>query len=361
MKSGLTKPALAVLRRRLLAWYDRHGRALPWRNDTVAPYATLVSESMLQQTQVATVIPYYLRFLERFPTLASLAAANIDDVLPYWDGLGYYRRCHHLHAAAGRVVRDHDGRMPGTVESLMTLPGVGRYTAGAIASIAFRVPAPAVDGNAARVLARLEGSAPADRPARPTEQLWALAADWVSRSRPGDFNQALMELGATVCTPRAPRCPTCPLRTHCAFAAGTNAPTPARRHRPRLQIMALVTVAVQHHGCLLYHRRPSQGLWSGLWEWPTDALDRDATAARVARGIVRELAPDGASRSRPIGVLAHVLTHRRITIHAFRVALRQVFAIPPGYRWLSPGEESAVAMSSAQRRLLALLREKIDN
>ena len=211
---------MKAVRRALLAWYRANRRELPWRA-TRDPYAIWVSEAMLQQTRVETAIPYYERFLERFPDVAALASADLDDVLGAWAGLGYYSRARNLHAAARLVAERHGGEVPDDVEQLRALPGVGRYTAGAIASIAFDRPEPVVDGNAARVLTRLHDIREDVRSARVARRLWEESAALVRGPQPGLLNQALMELGARVCTPRAPRCPTCPLLRHCAaYRAG---------------------------------------------------------------------------------------------------------------------------------------------
>jgi A/G-specific adenine glycosylase len=210
-------PAGKRLRAALLAWFDRNRRELPWRR-TRDPYAIWLSEVMLQQTQVATVIPYWERFLARFPTVTALAEAPLDEVLSLWSGLGYYSRARNLHRAANEVVARHGGALPASHAALLALPGFGRYTAGAVASIAFGLPEPLVDGNVARVFSRacaIEG-APGDRERE--KKLWAEAARWVQGERPGELNQALMELGATVCTARSPRCGLCPL-TVCAWRA----------------------------------------------------------------------------------------------------------------------------------------------
>jgi A/G-specific adenine glycosylase len=209
MRSADRRPAF---RRRLLGWYTRHARTLPWRGAR-SPYAVLVSEIMLQQTQVARVLEYYPRFLERYPTVEDLAAASDDAVRESWEGLGYYARARNLHATARRVVADHGGVLPRAPEALRQLPGIGRYTAGAVASLAFGARVPAVDTNAARVLARVFGLR--GHAAR-TRRVWALAAALVAPGRPEDLNQALMDLGATVCVARRPRCPACPVRRVCA-------------------------------------------------------------------------------------------------------------------------------------------------
>ena len=204
-----------AFRRRLLAWYTRHARTLPWRG-AQSPYAVLVSEIMLQQTQVARVVDYYPRFLARYPTLEDLAAAADDAVRESWAGLGYYARARNLHATARRVVTEHDGVLPRAPEALRQLPGIGRYTAGAVASLAFGARVPAVDTNATRVLARVFGLRAGRSRARRT---WAIAATLVAPGRPEDVNQGLMDLGATVCIARRPRCRACPVRSVCAYSA----------------------------------------------------------------------------------------------------------------------------------------------
>src|SRR5438094_2665691 len=211
-------PAGALpFRRRLLAWYARHRRRLPWRG-VRDPYAVLVSEIMLQQTQVARVLEFYPRFLARYPTLEDLAAASDDAVRESWDGLGYYARARNLHAAARHVMAELGGRLPGSETALRQLPGIGRYTAGAVASLAFGADVPAVDTNASRVLARVFGVRGRRKTARRERRLWDIATGLVPRGRSADWNQALMDLGARYCTARAPRCPRCPVRASCATA-----------------------------------------------------------------------------------------------------------------------------------------------
>src|SRR5437870_7710977 len=214
-KPPLLPPACHPFRRRLLAWYARHRRRLPWRG-VRDPYAVLVSEIMLQQTQVARVLEFYPRFIARYPTLEDLAAAPADAVRESWDGLGYYARARNLHAAARAVVKKLGGRLPRRAEELRALPGIGRYTADAVASLAFGADVPAVDTNAARVLARVFGMRRRPKSARRERRVWALAAALVPRGRSADWNQALMDLGATYCVARRPRCGVCPARRHCA-------------------------------------------------------------------------------------------------------------------------------------------------
>src|SRR5688572_12350954 len=253
----------AAIRRALLRWYDDNRRDLPWRRDR-DPYRVWVSEVMLQQTRVGTVAPYYERWLNLFPSVRALADAPDEEVLAAWAGLGYYRRARALHQAA-RVVRDrYAGQLPEGDEELRALPGVGAYTAGAIASIAFGRAAPAVDVNARRVLSRLFDL---ERP-RPTT-LERIATALVAPERPGEFNQALMELGATVCTPRSPACGACPLVRWClARERGTVAHRPARRPHARVPAYRIGTAVIVRRSRVLLARRPVEGLLGGMWEFP---------------------------------------------------------------------------------------------
>lgn len=298
------------IRRKLLRWYDRNGRQMPWRvrGGLGNPYHVLVSEAMLQQTQVATVRDYFLRFITAFPTLADLAAAGEQSVLRLWQGLGYYRRARHLHQAARTIVADHGGVIPGDVKTLLTLPGIGPYTAGAIASIAFGIRTPILDGNVARVLARCFGiEEPVDAPAT-RKQLWALAEELTSPTRPGDFNQAMMDLGATICTPRRPQCDACPIAAQCVARATDRAemlPVMLPRRAPKVVTHRIV--AIERRGRFLFQQRPATGLWANLWQLPT---------MEDANGALNEwiehttgLAIDDAAR---IDAFRHQTTHRTI-------------------------------------------------
>lgn len=328
-----------ALRRDLLAFYDARARDLPWRR-TDDPYAIWVSEIMLQQTRVETVIPYFERWMERFPDVAALAAADEGDVLKAWEGLGYYRRARNLHRAAARVREGPDGALPTTARELRRLPGVGAYTAGAVASIAFGEAVPAVDGNVRRVLARLfDLAAPAAR------ELESLAGALVDDRRPGDFNQALMELGATVCTPRSPSCPGCPVRAHClARRRGTVAERPVatpRRPVPR-EVCDVVVVRAAPSGLLLMRRRPDEGLLAGLWEFPD--------AAAVEGEL--EVPLDGHV---PLDPVEHAFSHLRVTYRPVVVTLddatRPSVAAP--YRWVDEGDRAELALPVAMQRILA--------
>ncbi|MEM1355698.1 MAG: A/G-specific adenine glycosylase [Planctomycetota bacterium] len=272
-------PSLAAeqaraIRRKLLAWYRKDHRQLPWRAEppqTPNPYHVLVSEAMLQQTQVATVVGYFERFIAALPTIHALANADEQQVLRLWQGLGYYRRARNLHAAAGMIVSEFDGRVPCDVESLLRLPGVGRYTAGAIASIAYDRPTPIVDGNVERVLARLMHlREPVDKPAV-KKHLWSLAEQLVpARSGAGDLNQSMMELGATVCTPKLPRCFVCPLRRDCRGVQETDPQTlPIKPPKRKPVAVTHVVFAIERGGKYLLEQRPATGLWANMWQLPT--------------------------------------------------------------------------------------------
>ena len=308
----------AGMRRALLAWYQGHARTLPWR-DHPTPYRVWVAETMLQQTRTDTVRPYFARFVARFPDVHSLARASEDAVLAAWAGLGYYRRARHLHAAAQRIVRDHGGTLPADPAVLQRLPGIGRYTAGAIASIAHGQPVPVLDGNVVRVLCRLDDVAgdPTRAPVRRT--LWDRAAGLVPADAPGAFNQALMELGATVCTPRRPRCDDCPVRPWCTAAArGTVAERPVRAPRRRAPVVRLLAAVVRcpRRGLLLV-RRPARGILAGLWDVPAVPWTDDAppTPRDVATLAARRCGLPGQPEG-PCRTVRHVLTHRTLAVTA---------------------------------------------
>jgi A/G-specific adenine glycosylase len=315
-------PDPADVRRRLLKWYARSARELPWRvppggDDRPEPYHVLVSEAMLQQTQVATVIPYYHRFLAALPTVDELAAADEQQVLQLWQGLGYYRRARNLHAAAKAIVTQHDGRVPDTVERLLSLPGVGRYTAGAIASIAFGRRAPILDGNAIRVLSRVWAVAdPVDQPAT-QRRLWSLAEQLADTPRPGDLNQAVMELGATVCGPKSPGCLTCPLRDVCeAQRRGIAESLPIKAPRkPPTRVVHRV-LAVWRGGKWLVQQRPGRGLWAKMWQFPTAELAADVAGGEAAKPQQWAVEALGLEVATPtlLGHFEQVTTHRLVRV-----------------------------------------------
>lgn len=339
------------LRAALLAWYDAHARDLPWRRGAT-PYGTLVSEVMLQQTRVETVVPYYERWLARFPDVGALARAHEDDVLRAWEGLGYYSRARNLHRTA-RVVRErYSGELPDDYASLRELPGIGDYTAGAVASIAFGRREPAVDGNAKRVLARVF-----DLEMPSAVDLRKRAAALIDPDRPGDFNQALMELGATVCTARSPACKNCPVGQHClARARGTSRLRPAPRGRatvPAFDLLTVVVMASDH--TLLLRRRPQRGLLAGLWEFPSTPLLATPDPEEQARRLVRQLTSLDPLALAPAALapVAHVFSHRRERYHPYllRAHAAPPALIAPDCKWVERKELRQYPMPRAQRRV----------
>lgn len=337
----------------LLRWYRRHRRELPWRQ-TRDPYAIWVAETMLQQTRSETVLRYYPRFLRRFPNVSTLAQAPESAVLAAWSGLGYYARARHLRLAARQIVARHGGELPGDPQALRSLPGIGRYTAGAVASIAFGIPTPVLDGNVARVFARhFKVRGPIRRPAV-AATLWQIAEDLVDRSSPGDWNQALMELGARLCTPRAPACARCPLRPSCAaYHTGWVArlPDPPSRRSPRRVRRACLVL--EGDGRVLMIRHDRGPLLRGLWEFPTAEPRRGEALEAAAQ---RELARLGVRcRALREGVrILHTITNRRIETFVFHARLdRRVRERRPGARWFRHRELDGIPLSSVGLRIAA--------
>ncbi len=325
----------------LCDWFAEHKRDLPWRRRRTG-YRALVAEAMLQQTQVSRVVTRFEKFIERFPTVRALADADEQDVLAMWQGLGYYRRAQHLHSAARMITAQFGGRVPPTVKRLQKLPGVGRYSAAAITSIVYGKPNAMVDGNVRRVLARWE----ARTGATGDEWAWDRSAELIeSASEPGTFNEALMELGALICTPKAPQCERCPVARHCK-AFGRNAqnriPSPKRAARQRAEHHHAVVIV--RGGKVLLERRTSDGMWSQMWQTPTiestkplsDEIVHAALSVRVDQLTNR-------------GRFAHHTTHRRITFHVYTACSRARRGV-----WRCPESISDLPMSNAQRRVFAV-------
>jgi len=345
------------VRRALLAWFARHKRDLPWRR-TRDPYAIWLSETMLQQTRVETVIPYYERFLARFPTVLALADAPPDDVTRLWSGLGYYSRARNLHAAAREIVRGHGGELPRDASALRELPGVGRYTAGAVASIAFDRPAPIVDGNVARVLARLLDLRDDVRSPPVQRRLWDEAAALAQGPKPGDLNQALMELGALVCTPRAPKCLLCPLREMCrGLAAGDPEALPLKKKARAPRAIEGAAAIVTRARSLLAVRRPPHGLLGGLWDLPGgDLAPREPAQAALERALRERLGLALAGIVK-LGEVQHLFTHRTLRLHVFRAEAKPGRVARSHYdahRWLSAAAFQRLGASALARKALAL-------
>lgn len=350
----------------LLTWMAGARRELPWRRHRT-PYAVWISEVMLQQTQVATVVPYFERWLARFPDLYALADAPLDDVLKTWEGLGYYARARNLHAAAKVIVERHGGMIPTDRAALLSLPGIGRYTVGAILSIAFGQPEPILDGNVKRVLCRVLDIAGDPREPAIEDGLWQAAGELV-RSAPsgqaGDFNESLIELGALVCTPAAPDCPACPVRPHClAYARGVVQLRPAKRVRPATPYYDVVAAVVQNdEGRVLIIRRPSQGLLGGLWGFPGGVVQPDEDMQDAVRRTVQEQTGLSVAARAVVGAVKHAYTHFRITLHAFTAELEAGEARPltcDAVRWVGPQELDVFAFPVTDRKVAQQLAASV--
>lgn len=310
------RDVVPVIRKKLKAWHRRHARALPWR-ETSDPYRIWISEIMLQQTRVEAVIPYYNRFLAAFPDIPALASASEDAVLRLWEGLGYYSRARNLHAAAKEVVTNHGGVMPDTVEGLRSLPGIGAYTAGAVASIAFGRCAALVDGNVSRVLARIflvEDSIDATAGRR---RIWELAETLVPAREPGLFNQALMELGACVCLPKTPRCGACPVHGVCGAYRGDCAGAyPVRGAKKAVPHKEVVCGVLVRGGRVLLGKRAA-GMLRGLWEFPGGAIQPGETHAEALTRIVGGETGLHVKVGAPLCAVDHAYSHFTLTMHAY--------------------------------------------
>jgi A/G-specific adenine glycosylase len=349
---AVTDRAVAAFAPALIAWQQRHGRHdLPWQN-TRDPYAVWLSEIMLQQTQVATVIPYYRRFLERFPTVAMLAAATEDEVLALWSGLGYYSRGRNLHRAAGIIVAEYGGCFPETTEALMALPGIGRSTAAAIFVFAFGGRAAILDGNVKRVLARLRGIEGYPGETAVAAQLWRDAEALLPDKNIVTYTQGLMDLGATVCTRRKPRCSECPARALCvALATDRVAQLPTPKPRKALPQRRTMMLVLQRAGEILLEKRPPAGIWGGLWCFPEEDADADPVAA-CARRYGATVAP-----GMMLPVIAHGFTHFRLDILP-QPAIVQTWPLraeEPGCLWISPEDALQAALPAPVRGIVERL------
>jgi len=332
---------------------------MPWRDDP-SPYKVMVSEFMLQQTQVVTVIPYFERFIRRFPTLPSLARARLESVLKLWEGLGYYARARNLHQSARLIISQSGGVIPSDVESLRKLPGFGPYTAGAVASIAFHIPAPAIDGNVLRVVGRLRGKPPIDRSPQTLTEVAAFLAPAIQHQPPSDFTQALMELGALVCTPRQPDCPACPIRRHCASGTSTQ-PTliPPATPRPKAPHYRIAVGVIWKHNQILIARRKVDQMLGGLWEFPGGKRKGTESLAQTAAREIREETGLTVAVGKPYLTLKHAYSHFRITLTAFHcrwIAGRAVPRSSTALRWISPNDLDRYPMPRANRRIAMAIR-----
>lgn len=349
---------------RILTWYDLNQRKLPWRK-TRNPYHIWLSEVMLQQTRVETVIPYYDRFVSRFPTVEALAAAPLDDVLKVWENMGYYARARHLHAAAKEIVGRFSGKVPNTWNQLVSLPGIGNYTAGAILSIAFGQQVPAVDANVRRVIIRLFAIDQPLHHSRTQRQIADLTGRLLSKDHPGLFNQALMDLGASICTPRTPNCAVCPL---CKFCVANqqdlqDALPITRKRRPIPHNHVTAGVITDALGRILVVRRPDKGLLGGLWKFPGGLQEANETLGRCLRRKVREEVGIQIRVGELIASVNHAYTHFRITLNAFQCTHRTGKPKPlrcTDWRWIILRDLKDLAFSKADRKIIEVLTIEMD-
>ncbi len=349
-----------TLRRRLLAWYADHKRDLPWRLSR-DPYRVWLSEIMLQQTQVATVRSYFERFVAAFPDVVSLATAGETDVLRLWEGLGYYRRARQLHAAAKKVVAEYSGMFPDDVARLQELPGIGRYTAGAIVSIAFGRRAPILEANTIRLLSRLIAYRGNPHSATGQRPLWQVAEEILPQKQVAEFNQALMELGSLVCTPSEPACLTCTLSSVCkAFASGLQSQIPAAKPRPTYTDLREAAVIVRKNGSVLVRQCAADERWAGLWDFPRFAVEangplfaRKEIIAKVESQTGIECAPNGLLKT-----MKHGVTRFRITLDCYQASYvggRVRAGKEAAVRWLPVDELAALPLSTTGRKIANLI------
>jgi A/G-specific adenine glycosylase len=343
---------------RILDWYTNCGRSLPWRQNS-DPYRVWLSEVMLQQTQVDTVIPYYLRFLSRFPDIRTLAEAPLGDVLKAWENLGYYRRAHNLHQAAGVIVERFSGRVPETMDGLMALPGVGSYTAAAILSIAFGEAVAAVDGNIRRIICRLFAIAEAPEEPAVQERIAAYARSLVpTDGQAGSFNQALMDLGATVCTARSPRCDACPIRNEClAWAQGKQDVLPLKTKRKAVpQRQGVAGILLDGQGRVLVVQRPEQGLLASLWKFPGGMLEGDESPEAGLQRTVKDELGLYVKPERPVAIIKHAYTHFRLILHVWSCRDQDgaVQALQcQQWKWIAPYNLSELPFSKADSMVIS--------
>lgn len=360
-----------VFRRRLLSWFSRHARPLPWRQTRDA-YPIWISEIMLQQTQVATVIPYFERFLRRFPTVTALAAADEQEVLRFWEGLGYYRRARQLHAAARRIVEEHGGQFPARAEEVRRLPGIGRYTAGAILSLAFDAREPILEANTLRLFARLLAFR-GDPLAGPGQNLlWNAAEAVLPRCRCGRVNQSLMELGSLVCTARGPRCVVCPVAALCASRrAGIQSIVPPPKRKPRIERVREAAVVIRNRDKVLLVQRAAGERWAGMWDFPRFALE-ESTESAAAQLVSKVAASCSLSivlqqPDEPLATLHHGVTRFRITLDVFAAAVEaslsnksqsNTHSAFAQQRWVRPSELARYPLSTTGRKIVRIVTDE---
>jgi A/G-specific adenine glycosylase len=351
-------PQKEKIQTRLLRWFEKNGRDLPWRK-TRNPYPIWVSEIMLQQTQVATAIPYYKKFLKSFPTVYHLAKVNLSKVLKVWEGLGYYSRARNLQRASKIIINHFQGKIPDNLRDLLSLPGIGRSTAGAILSFAYSKEAPILDGNVKRVLSRL--FAISGGKGKIEKLLWQISESLIPKGNSNSFNQALMDLGSTLCTPKAPQCPRCPLRNLCkGKASGKPESYPPRTIKKRTPHITAVSAVIQRDGRVLLNRRPPKGLLGGLWEFPNWKIEekgrsrsRSRLRLRLKNHIKKEMGINVKVKE-PIGVFQQAFSHFKLTLHFYQCRSSNSNKNKKG-KWIPIKNLDQLAMPRIHRKIAHLL------
>lgn len=362
----MTRTKAEKIQSLLLSWFKKHKRPLPWRM-TKDPYRIWVSEIMLQQTQVKTVIPYYRRWLRHFPTLEKLARAPLSRVLKSWEGLGYYSRARNLHRTAREIVKTRSGKFPQTAQELRTLPGIGPYTAGAIASIAFDWPEPILDGNVIRVISRLEAfKEPVDQ-SGPRNRLWEISRRLVTKApvgRRGDFNQSLMELGATLCLPENPKCFACPVESACqARRSGKETEFPVKSRRVRLESLRTVAAVLWKNGRVLLEKQPLEARWGGLWMFPQWIHTNGEPEVEFLKRRIRSELKVQAAGLKPRMEIRHGFTKYRVRLRVFESVGADLGVRPPGrhrgrplHMWVRPEKLSRLPLPSPHQKIVQFIQ-----
>ncbi len=341
--------------RLVLNWYALNARDLPWRNHP-DPYAVWVSEIMLQQTQVGTVIPYFNRWMEKFPDIRTLAHADLDDVLSAWEGLGYYARARNMHKAAGTIMKSYGGKLPGDSRDLRKLPGIGRYTAAAIASIAFGADEATVDGNIRRVFARVFNLAIPMNTASGMNSVWEISSSHLPKGYAGDYNQALMDIGATVCFPRNPDCKACPVKGIClAKRLGKQNELPVVGKNPAIPTRVKAAVVIRRGGNVLMTKRASGGMLGGMWEFPSVIIAKKSVLG-VPSAIKSDYQFNITVKSR-LTTLRHTYSHFKLTEHVFLCTLKSRGKLPVGCRWIPLDELGDFPMGKVDRLIATFITD----
>lgn len=354
LRDGSIYTKMPRLSSQLLNWYNENKRTLPWRGHP-NPYAIWVSEIMLQQTRVETVIPYFKKWMKLFPTIRALAKADEQDVLNAWEGLGYYSRARNLYKASKLVAKEHKGKLPQDLDALIRLPGIGRYTVGALASIAFGMDEPALDGNLKRVYARLFDIAEPIDSSEGEKNLWKMAKDNLPEGKAGDFNQALMDLGALICIPKKPRCLICPLTKECqALANGTQELRPVKKPKKDVPHYSHAAGVIITRGRVLLAHRPSKGLLGGMWEFPNGRVD---DPAKELTKVLREGYSLKVRKKEALDLVRHAYTHFKVTVHVFWCSLLSTSGTE-NLKWVSLKELGEYPMGKVDRQIANAIMQR---